>query len=204
MSRRFGRNRRRKMRNELETLRARNEALIHALSLQSQLVADLRKRKDNAEEQLRRVASIVGYRFFGLDPKYVHANSKFHGNVFVMPIQSTPSMSEFNDFTTVEMKSLEMLCLQVSESSDYFQTCLHVRLGNEYEFRYAVTEQCLDTMPESVLIETISREVGVALADCFHKKQLGKIRQELLDKQEPLGADFERVLYDNLEDLYEE
>lgn len=40
------------------------------------------------------------------------------------------------------------------------------------------------------------------ITECDDEKQLCEFYKELAEKQEPLGEDFEKVLYDNLDDLY--
>lgn len=214
MSRRFGRNRRRRMREEIQYLHERTAELREAVNLQENLAAYSFHQKKEAEDQLRRIAEIVGDRFFGLDPAYTRVNAKFYNNTFMMAVAQglsyAPSSPCYPIDTEATFQPLELVLLELRDETDYFTNRIHVRLGNDHEVRYAISKRALDDAPKDVLVSILSRQLALALANSLDKpkedrfKEIDDFRKQLRSSQEPLGEEFDRILQENLNDLYEE
>lgn len=165
MSRRFGRQQKRKMRAqiaELESQLAQSQGWVNHHKEAADL---LRSRNYKLERAINLTARVLGDRFIALPPQEIPVRS-------VEPYFRVPMAPQFvPEFLT--HASPEEYChriqdlktTMVSAELDQFRSCIHVALRTPAgEYRYATTLEALATMPEPYLIEHLAEQFAKTIA----------------------------------------
>jgi len=158
MSKRFGRNQRRRAKAALlkETYRAitAEESLI--------LVS---RRARSLQEQLGDVSQILDKHFTGFDPIEIRAYDM--DRIRIQKLESIGA-SIIGGASPMEMMPYyvhELHCMTTEVLDDAFGDSVHVRVRHQEtgQLGYAITKRALMEMPEEVFISRVSREMAMQL-----------------------------------------
>lgn len=166
MSRRFGRQQKRKMRAQIADLERANAGLQSAYDLNIGLTKHLSRSLNEMRETFSNLEGVLGPYFIGLPPKVVSVR-EIH-DVYQMPELSRAPIKPWDgrDLNDLEYKvhALENTMLE----SEYRAMLgyMHVRLnGPAGDFAYSTTRQALMRMPKDMLISRLAQEFALAMAN---------------------------------------
>lgn len=186
MSKRFGRNQKRRMRSEIarleveklsiqdrsDELEERNANLEIAHIMDSELLKSMSHNLSEMRKAMSTFESVVGPYFIGLPPK-VNRVDKIH-DVYHIP-STTRFSTKVWDSRDISELSFKVHSLETTMLDAEYKELLgrmHIRLnGPAGDYAYATTTEALMMIPKSDLIERLSKEFATAMAnsDRFNK-----------------------------------
>lgn len=173
MSKRFGRNQKRKLREAL--VEKEKECNEHKLN------GDHYKRMfDSNNHYIKRCYEILGEYFFGLSAKETYQNGHDYLQDFRianrMEISLNP-VSPMNYYSCVSYQCLEKMIFDVemnNEHREHFGAMKHVRIvldtSRGKRFAYCVSEESMRNIPREFLIDDISSNFSEMLVSEFKNK----------------------------------
>lgn len=161
MSKRFGRNQRRRMRERI----AASELL---LEMQQKTIKEQRMLMQENRETVRRVAEVLGKRFAALPVTKMDGghSSRIPDRLRMESISLIERGSWLSNATQVVNESLKYLELPVMETTlRELQGVQHVRVyyGGCEKVGYAISESAFHSLPERDLVEMVSKELATHL-----------------------------------------
>lgn len=161
VSRRYGRNQKRRHREEIAQLRAAhgmNEALLRDQGRR------LREARETIREMVRIIEAVCPYSV-ALPPKDMALHYGRHCRLEVRPPLSEMVFGPGDavGFAPVEgrMVDLHALEMYLEERRDQFQMAVHLRYeGDGGRWGYMLSESALRSMPEEVILRGLLPEVG--------------------------------------------
>ena len=158
MSKRFGRNQKRKLQEEAQRYK-------EALDMSNGLNNFLAKRHKKDLDVLRKVECVLGDNNFLLEPKTIALSQKT-STVKIASIEKDKLVrfapDEMVADTTLHSQVLHLL--EVSEKIDQIRNCTHleVRWGDQ-RAGYAISNEAMMNMPPSFLVEQVTVEIAKLL-----------------------------------------
>lgn len=169
MSRRFGRNQRRRAREAIAAAEGRIENLSAALECDRALLASQRRKLGEAEAFQREVAEIVGREAIiaGKPVCLDYEFARYGDSIEFVPKQSFPAISLLNSVEhahveRVRSETLHLLDVDVVADELRYQIHARVRLAGS-QAGYAISASALRRMPEKKLVPKIAEEIAVLL-----------------------------------------
>ena len=168
MSKRYGRNQKRRHLKEIEELKTINKIRVDT-------IRDLRERVDILNENNKETASIIESvckYSVALPPKNIAGQSSRKS---LRLIRQTPFRAFDNNFSFCQQDNIidvYALELFIRENWESFTAAVHIRYhgpGNNSEFGYMVSEQALNTMP-SFIIKEYAKDIAYKLTNAFKNK----------------------------------
>lgn len=161
MSRRFGRNQKRAMRQELEAWQQAN-------AMTEGLLRHVSNQRDRLHDDLDTVRSALGPNFIGLpvDEVALKLTELHPDDQFRMPVG--PAGDEIVSMHTMRVRDID---------DDNPKACIHLRVTLAgVEAAYAMSEQALFGMkvPDSVLVGHIVRELAPFVLKAVRKRRGGR------------------------------
>lgn len=161
MSKRFGRNQKRKLRNQIEECQ-------NAKAITDGLNRWLSERHHQDVEILQNVTRVLGDNHALLPPKIhvTNENSTNAPNRFTIPRFELPSFTPPGDGAIDEsvIRHNVMNLLSLVKKDDKITNCTHVEFRyKDGKVGYAISESALHQMPEDILIGMISKEMAKML-----------------------------------------
>jgi hypothetical protein len=179
MSSRFGRNKRRRMRQEIEALQNKTneglkakEQLMEAIQMTQGLVDHFRDRLNRAEDQISLAKNIIGEDFIAFAPTKIRTSLESDDAVrlrnFRMAVDhpfefSAPSKICGMEAHTFEAVPLHFLLAKIK--TDRLRRMKHAQaelLGKEVI--YSISEDAIRGMPERELARRLSEQLSLSLA----------------------------------------
>lgn len=158
MSRRFGRNQRRRARAEIAQLEQKVADLSSAMEMDRALLRQQTQKIGALRGQLENVARIMGTNFIGLEPKLLDFSRSIRSDPFRYPVDG-------GDVLVHVMKSRVTVC---RDRPDYM---IHFRVDLASEAAgYAISECALRDAPEDYIVRLISEEIAHTLVRELRKK----------------------------------
>jgi len=156
MSKRFGRNQRRRLLQQVEILQATSK-LEKGLLDHQRTIINLQRRV------IERVRHVIGPNFAGLDPETIEAVG--HDGFVRLPrltnVHSFESMSSLNQVVNLESIIHQLEVMQPSLELDRLRGMVHVRvLSPSRQAAYACNEQALSGLGRRHAAELIARELA--------------------------------------------
>lgn len=156
MSRRHGRNRKRKDALEIKTL---NECVTNQITKISLLHMSLARNKRIVENTAR----VLGPHFIALDPEVIR-----QGNPHLEYWRTTPfedfnyfSAEDSSNFVNEVIRTLELPVMGFKAMRDELRSEMHFRIMYKDKYvGYAIKDSDLRNMPKEVAIDIISREMA--------------------------------------------
>jgi len=155
MSRRFGRNQKRKMREQIAFA---VEALEEA--------RDGRKRMkelyDEAQQEISDAKQIAGQMSVLFDPTSISMRGSARDHFEVMGQTSLPSLDSINSMATATtFKSMRLPMILSRMSQDVLGEMIHVRVHyDDKTLGYALTQEVMRVVPHDILFRRIGAEIG--------------------------------------------
>jgi len=148
MTKRYGRNQKRRARAQAEALQADVQAARQALTLEQALVGKMRARIDRQEKQLQDCARVLGVAFIGLEPAVYAIENRTHAQQFRA--------------LTVDGTRIELAHMTARVFTDSHPTrMLHFSLLlGDGQCSYTITEEALRYAPPEIVIENLSRQMA--------------------------------------------
>lgn len=169
MSRRFGRNQRRKMRNRIADLEA-------AYRMEQNLRTYIRRERDNLSHALGVVERVLGRHFVGLKPQTVRAPASDMGQpVRILPDYS-PMLNPFSDplvmlDVNTRCKTLEAWLLHSDVDMDALSNQVHIIVAyegaNAPRSAYFISQQAFASMYPDDLAMRLAPMLARSLLDGF-------------------------------------
>lgn len=164
MGKRFGRNQKRALKQELQNYKRAND-------MNCNLLAYATAERQKLQSQLDRVAKILGADHVALPVRNSTlkiTDPNFRGLYFAEKKQFVDFFNE-SQSPTLKLSRQEMFALIVRVAEDADKNAIHTRVqladGN---MAYSVSREAIDMIPESqlkyILIEEITRQISEALA----------------------------------------
>ncbi|WP_286237969.1 hypothetical protein [Neptuniibacter halophilus] len=155
MSKRFGRNQKRKMRQEFQHLQTRfDEQGKKAKNLENNLIS--------SELQLRRFAEVVDERFIGLEPQVInirHASQRVRVERIEslgMPVIGDGSPLRMMPYYVDELGIMETRVKMGMDQMIHLRVC-HPDTG---EYGYAISRFTMEQAPKEYMVERIAIELA--------------------------------------------
>lgn len=170
MSRRYGRNQKRRHREEIARL---NQAYAMADGLSKRLATDLRDAKGTIAEMLTIIEAVSRFSV-ALPPKAV----KGSGRCDRYQVEHLPEI----DFSVVigddcapsavSFRRIDLYALRVFLGSrrDAFQTAVHLEYSAGPHSAYMISEDALQSLPREMLMHRLVPDIGRALIEHMRKK----------------------------------
>ncbi len=164
MSKRFGRNQKRK----LVQIIAGQNALVNKLMIERTM---LKGKISGYEDTIRLTALVLGTHFCTLPPEVISAHGLDRSSVYRMakPTEfkdamfNPPNMLEMKEWTARAVRELDIYRaeLRTNELSD----SVHVQIQgpNDEHYGYALSREMKHSYPKNQLIERISRELALLM-----------------------------------------
>lgn len=162
MSRRYGRNQKRRAREELQAVESQvaaaesQVAKLHAArEMDAGLMAHIGRKLDRAEKFVGRVLDVVN-RFSTLDDASDHPGGAVGAPSFRMPVEQRMSLSSMSDRQQDRIRAEIMHVINCKSFFDYIAPEMHLRVelaGGEVG--YAISDTALKRMGEDELYDTI-------------------------------------------------
>lgn len=180
MSKRFGRNQKRRMRSEIarlesekalvkdraDILEERNANLELAHLMDSELLKSMNNNLGEMRKAMSTFESVVGPYFIGLPPK-VNRVDKIH-DVYRIP-SNTRVSTKLWDSRDISELSVKVHSLETTMLDAEYKELLgrmHIRLnGPAGEFAYTTTPEALMYLPKNEFIERLSCEFATTMAN---------------------------------------
>lgn len=166
-SKRFGRNQKRKARNELESLTDKlneSERCRNIEKAELREVIDFQRRKVECAEEIIRVARQLNPDTVHLEPRYRGININ-HDCDSIMSSRLDPVdfISRFKGDVNapIDVRAVRLDVLQVALQDDRFMNAKHckVKIGEKH-LSYAISESGLHQIPFERLVEEVAFEVA--------------------------------------------
>lgn len=155
MSRRFGRNQRRRLREELAKATTDKERYQAAWQRESGLLQHMREKNERALDTLQEIYEMVSRFSVMAPPEHVEVQNPKLGMAYLPDI--TP------DFLTSDQDTFRVITLhavQAAVREDRLRHALHATLSYNGEgVAYAISEEAILNAPESVIRRRIEREI---------------------------------------------
>lgn len=158
MSRRYGRNQKRRARAEIAKLEQKAANLQTGMEMDRALIRHQSQKIEEHREQLNFVASILGTNFIGLKPALWKFSDKHRLDYFRCPVAGGDVM----------MHTMRTGITDGNGRPDYM-VHFHVELAGETG-SYAISECALRDGPEDYIVRRISDEMSRLLMDELRKK----------------------------------
>lgn len=162
MSRRFGRNQRRKAREHIEALELSRKYYQKQSS-------EAHERKAQLEDCVQAIAEILGSNFVGLPPELVEV---MHGGPVRVHRMDAPAPwnSSWDAMPTAIKSTVEHLQLfEMSTQLERLRGLMHVQVRTPSGQTYAMAEICLK-LPRGAMYDNVARYVGKAIVDRVMKE----------------------------------
>jgi hypothetical protein len=180
MSRRFGRNQRRRARESIAALEQTTSNLRSGMAMDRGLLAHQSEQLRELKQQIADAKAILGpyhvafpaedYKIGGAPhtPVGMHVLPRLSGDPWTLGAEIAPT-------ATVERVMLSVLGLNVYE--DVMTHMRHAQvLFDGAAWAYGITRQSIESTPRDILIERIARELARRVAEHFYR--LGKSGHE--------------------------
>lgn len=166
MSRRFGRQQKRKMRAQIADMETRISNLQEALAMQQGLSRNMSSRLDEMRGTFNVLERVLGPYFIGLPPKQVEVREIY--DVYQIPglFSPSPKMWDTDDQIELEHKVYSLETTMLNAEYRKLRGCMHVRLsGPAGRFAYSTTREALYMVPKDDLIRRLSQEFAMAMVN---------------------------------------
>lgn len=163
MSKRFGRNQRRRLRAEL----AQNNA---AWALDQQLIRWQRGVIDRQDGSLRHVAALLGRHFIGLEPHTVDMEElprevRIHRQESLLRNIGSTTLCELTDMSLHRIQDQALSCTHVQAALDEMTLRTHLKVSTPLgEVAYAFAPGAFRDMPRREVVQQLARQ----LAECLY------------------------------------
>ncbi len=169
MSRRFGRNQRRRLREELAAAQTAKDRFETAWHREAGLLRHVSDKRQEAEERLLEIYEMLPALCMLAPPKRREVQSLDTPFYAVAPPRGRPDLGD-----TVPIVALHAVSAAVDE--DLLRHSLHATLTCKGEkVAYAVTEEALYGMGEQQLVRLVERQIAPlltkALIECLRKRR---------------------------------
>lgn len=166
MSRRFGRQQKRKMRAQIAELERANARIQEAYDLNVALTRDFSSKLNEMRGTFNNLEGVLGPYFIGLPPKVVSVR-EIH-DVYQMPELSRAPTKAWDscDLNDIEAKVYALENTMLKAEYRTMLGCMHVRLrGPAGDFAYSTTREALMRMPKNMLLSRLAQEFALAMAN---------------------------------------
>ena len=168
MGKRYGRNQKRKHREEIAQLRETH-------NMDVSLMGRLTRRSENAEQTVQEVFKTIGNvckNSIAIPPKDIEVNRALPNH---FSVEQSPSLSEFgpienhtiremsNEFAQYRVVDLYRLEIFVEDNRDQMGKAVHVTLSNGKHSAYMISDSALASISTMELTDRLLPEVTVAL-----------------------------------------
>lgn len=159
MSRRFGRNQKRRFREELAKAR-------EAYDMQSGLLQHVSDRRQALEDEIAYAKRVLRNGSVMLEPAELRLDCSDQEQLNYHT-ESLPNYLAADDAPiSMVMEHIPLSVLLTDSDIDQFSDRLHFRVRfADGQWRYAITKRAIQTMPKADLIRRISQELARAIAD---------------------------------------
>lgn len=166
MSRRFGRQQKRKMRAQIAELERANVGLQAAYDMNSELTKHLSRNLNEMRETFSNLESVLGPHFIGLPTKVVSVR-EIHDVYQMQELSRAPTKAwDGRDQHDLEYKVYALENTMLRAEYRAMLGYMHIRLkGPAGDFAYSTTRQALMRMLKHMLIAQLAREFALAMAN---------------------------------------
>lgn len=172
MSRRFGRNQRRRLREELSQATADKTRFETAWQQEVGLTMHMRERNDRARETLLEIYEMVSRYSFVTPPLDIEVDDPRQDKLRLLGLPPRMFSADLDTLQTVTVYAV-----QVAVQEDCFRHAFHATLTyNGESVAYALSEEVILNSPESALRGRIEREIAPRLVAELIKKIRGRRR----------------------------
>lgn len=159
MGNRFGRNQKRRMRQEIADLK-------EAYNRECKLLANMSSSLSDLREEIHDAKTILSHNSIAFKPSDVRVNNCYN-NTFRYPQSEVFDSMFISDSTKIESLTFTNVDLPVMAAfvdTDKFTNNKHfmVRYGNR-KYGYAISEQALKMMPKEHMIKTVSHAIAQSI-----------------------------------------
>lgn len=158
MSRRYGRNQKRRARAEIAKLEQRATELQTGMAMDRALMRSQTEKLNAQAARLKFVANVLGTNFIGLEPALWKFRDEHRPDYFRCPV----------DGGDVLMHTMRANITTAPDRHDYM-VHFHVELAGE-SVAYSISECALRDGPEDYIVRRISDEMGRLLMGELRKK----------------------------------
>lgn len=166
MSRRYGRNQKRRHREEIARL---NQAYAMADGLSKQLATDLRDAKGTIAEMMTIIDSVCSHSV-ALPPKQLRGQGP--RDRYLPPIDFSEVIGGDYAPSAVSFRRIDLYALRVFLESrrDQFSAAVHLEYSAGPHSAYMISEDGLRSMPREMLMHRLVPDIGRALIEHLRKK----------------------------------
>ncbi len=169
MSRRYGRNQKRRAREEIARLHDVVEQKSEALTMQTELARHIRERKDEIQAEIDTAKDMLVTGCVLLEPASMEIGGPVRDQVIVPLMPPMPSLSQLMSCAmpmeaVIHTMPLDVLLTQavVDQYADALH--FHVKFA-EGRWSYAISRRAIDGMTRQQLAKRLSRELAHKMAD---------------------------------------
>jgi hypothetical protein len=179
MSKRFGRNQRRRLRAELANGAIELGQVNAAWALDQQLIRWQRGAIDRQTESLVCIAKMLGSHFIGLEPVSMDCGDTLPEQVRIRTRHRAIDMAGPTDLcdpmemSLAAMEIASLKCTQVRTSIDAMRASTHIRVRTAIgEVGYAFSHGAFDRMPRKYAIQFLAQRLAAHL---FTSREIGEV-----------------------------
>lgn len=158
MGKRFGRNQKRRMRQQVNSLELRNAQLEYSHTLDRHLLADMSGKLESMREFIAEVREIVGAAcVIAGEPEAMRINIRDGG--FMLPVFGGFDVMPFETDKGFQIQIMKALSVDVVRSQVAGQ--LHIMAEMDRGIcRLALSESAIRNMPERVLVGRLAKDIA--------------------------------------------
>lgn len=165
MSKRFGRNQKRKLKAELEFLQCVNDSKSELINSQHQTIEQIQNQRDNLYEEMRRARNIAGNMCVLFAPEKFEGVVDEISNMVRIPIKKPLRWSPELEFllatpSALHILSLEVMIAMVEERPWDNMKHILVKYGKDKRWGYAFTPECLRNIPKNEVVTMITEQLA--------------------------------------------
>jgi hypothetical protein len=169
MSKRFGRNQKRSMQQQINKLVGQNADLEHGINMANGLSQSIRRDLDDARQTIREVAYVLGDTFIGLPVQSQYVSQLMDR----YRVAKVSGMRDFERALSEPRAAMEMTHVMINElqgnrfktTRDHMRDMIHVRYVTPHgDWQYALSEQAWRSAPTESLKKRIAQDIAEQLA----------------------------------------
>ena len=183
MGKRFGRNQKRKLKSEIETLKQQLQGCKFALQSQNKFLKIEKEKSASLEDTVDRVAKVLGQNFIALPAE--DRIEKYAGVIertkILLADRSTPDYSYQQLLPTVVNECVAELELHKAQACfDDLYNMVHMRYHSpEGEVRYSMSRMAWENLSDDALLNILHKEISRSMANVIlelREERLGRVR----------------------------
>lgn len=173
MSRRFGRNQRRRARETIAALETQAKSLKLASKMNAALLAQVSERKRQLEQEISDAKRIVGRMSVLFEPetKRLDGPARSPMHLFTHSAVVKEAQAFFHD----RSKTVPLPVMLSRMNKDSLDMAVHCKvLFGDGQWGYAISEEAVLATPEDVLVERIARELAMTIGQQLAQVKPGR------------------------------